>query len=111
MLHKPEVVSRVQGPLRRVNPALNIHPYTAAPFLEPSHFAKNNNTLAVRAMPERERLGVWLRLVRINSALNVTSAAPKKLCAGHAVHSSAVRPSITPLDVSSENKDCAERLR
>lgn len=89
--------------LRRVNPTLNIHPYTATPFLELGHFAKNSNAIAALAMPEHKRWGVWLRLIRINSALNVTTVAPKKLCAGHAVHSSAVRPSITPLDVSSGN--------
>jgi hypothetical protein len=63
---------------------LNVHPKTSPPFLEPSDLAKNSNALAVWAMLDNDRGGVWLKHNGVNAAFNMATDALKELGAIHA---------------------------
>jgi hypothetical protein len=81
-----------QAVLCCVNPTLNSHPETAAPFLEPHHLSENNNASAVGTVSDGElrksgRID-WPWCFRIEPAVSVTAVALKIIPGLHACHSS-----------------------
>jgi hypothetical protein len=78
-----ETIQRLLG---RVDPALNLDPYTAPPFLELSDRAKNGYASALRAMHDDEWRNPRLKLYGVNAALNTAAVALKEFRPKYAVH-------------------------
>jgi hypothetical protein len=79
-----ETIRRLLG---RVDPALNLDPYTAPPFSELSDLAKNSDTSVLRAVHDDEWWKAGLKLFGVNAALNTAAVALEELRPKHAVHS------------------------